>query len=224
MSLNIPAENVKKAIIQSLVRQPHACVFPYVGLVDKNQFFNSKHQKTSMLLNEIIIKVTKIVDGWRDRLQGSSNDSIINSKIFDNTIKTFCIEYLRITEMYNAQEDNLDSVMAYIELLCLHVSFGIHEFYDFKQESIKLNIDHVLVYLGPSETMSNSPPLRHDMIDEGQNIQSQAKNKYRNNTEQLVIELKTILDYFDNEETPQWPGLRAFAITILQNKKYYKNW
>jgi hypothetical protein len=124
VSKSPPSEGnkIKLALIKSLVRQPCACVFPYLSLIKKSGDLNIEN-----VMNQI--KECK-------RQYPKYSSQVINDILYVETVKEFCREYTEIKTNFDKAPGIINNLLAYVELLCLYIKFSFLELYKNREKSL----------------------------------------------------------------------------------------
>jgi hypothetical protein len=216
------AQSVKLNLVHSLIRQPQAIVFPGVSRIDK-KIFAFDHEDA---LSTVIQDVNKLVNEWVSN-QNISEPKLPELNLYEKTVNAFCIQFYTLKWNYTNKR-TYDNVMAYTELLCLHISYDMHEFFDFDGSKIYKGITLITDYLAPNQMETNS--FLTGVFDEYEEKRNTWHLTIKQNMEKITNDLKEVLmsynvnEYQEQSDNLIIPGLCDFAISIIRNKRYHINW
>jgi len=149
----------------------------------------------------------------------------VEEELYTKTVESFCIEYAEIKGRYANDPNNISNLLEYVELLCLIISFSIHEmcYYDFNL--IKDVMQIIINFLPQQMDDYREGQILHNItiIDLKRDYYKVVKEMI-DNTEKWIYTLKGILD--DNSTAigdSSCPGLTDFAFGILNEKRFFKN-
>jgi len=149
----------------------------------------------------------------------------VEEESYTKTVESFFIQYAEIKSKYDQDKNSISSRLEFVELLCIIISFSIHEMCYYESKLIKHVMQEVLKFLSQQiEDIRDERPLSNISIIDRKNKHFNLVNVMFHNTEEWIYSLKRILDENSTANDQSFcPGLTDFAFGILNEKRFFRN-